>query len=165
MAVPTATATVVGGPLTLTAYDPVGTVVVTDTGDPYTPVATDRTVEVNGTAVVEDAAVVAEVGFCAAGTYPVNINVVNDDGTGDSSAVNVVVTDALADLENIGTGPGEVRIRPSQLPWEYRDAMQCTPGLPTAQGVFAARAHGTVLATADQGNVVVDGVAQVVSLA
>ena len=166
MAVPTVTQTVVGGPLTLTAAAPTASVVVTDTGN-YAPAVTARQAQINGNAVGPATLGTASgVTFCDAGTFPVRLRVTNADGAANGTAVNVVVTDsAYSGLANIGSGPGEARIRPNQLPWEFRDAMVCTPGLPTAAKVASAKAFGSILADADRGNVIVGGVPVRVALA
>lgn len=162
MAIPVTTATVVGGPLSLTASQTTPSVTVTDTGDPYTPAATARSVRVNATTVNATAPVTSTVGFIAPGTYPVSVNVVNADGTATSAVTNVAVTDSLSSLALI---PGTSRIRPTELPLEYRDPTIATPGIPTAQNLYYARRSGSILTDADRGNVVVNGAPQKVALA
>lgn len=168
MAAPTATATVVGGPIDITNAAREGTVVITDTGDPYDPVATDRSVVVNGTTVVSGVGTEYDLNVAAAGTYPVLINVVNADGNDDSVAVEVVVTDDLADtpLATFTPTGGAARVLPWRMPAEYRDAQLSTPGLPTVGGVNAARYFGSVGAVSATDGIVVleDGTPVVVDL-
>jgi hypothetical protein len=165
MAVPSPTNTVVGGPLTLTASEPVKGVVCTDTGT-YDPPATARQWQVNGVAVNGATVTPKTVQFCAAGTYPVRVRVTNADGSGNGSAVNVVVTDGVpAALPGFMTGVGVAqRIDPTQLPNEFKDATVATPGLPTAQTIANARLYNSVLPSANRVNVVVDGVGQRITL-
>lgn len=160
MAVPNATATVVGGPLTLTAAAPSASVLCTDTGT-YDPAATARQWEVNAEPVPTADGPVETIEFCGPGTFPVLLNVTNADGNDDSVAVNVVVTDGYEAPDYID---GTSRIRPSQLPWEFRDAQTATPGLPSSNAVYHARTFGSVLPADDQVNVVHEGAGQFVDL-
>lgn len=160
MAVPVATATVVGGPIDITDAVREGTVTITDTADPYTPAATGRSVKV-GAATVDAGPqdVVSTLNMAAAGTYPVSINVVNADGNDDSTPVNVVVTDDLADTPPATFTPtgGAPRVLQANLPAEYKDGTLATPGMPTVSGVNAARYFGSVGAIgATDGIVVLD---------
>lgn len=162
MAIPAPTATVVGGPLTLTLADSVQEVTCTDTADPYTPAATARTWQVNATDVDSDVtSTTYSLGFAAAGTYPVAVEVTNADGTAASTPVNVVVSDALVDTP-LALIAGTARIQPADLPVEYRDAQKCTPGIPTVANVNDAKLYGTVGVGANV--VLADGTGAVVSL-
>lgn len=145
MAVPVATATVVGGPIDITDTVRDGAVVITDTADPYTPAATGRSVAVNAVQVeAGPVGVVSALSFAGEGTYPVTINVVNADGNDDSVAVNVVVTDDLADTPPPTFTPtgGHPRHLRKDMPREYGDGQLATAGLPTVTGANAARLFG-----------------------
>lgn len=168
MAVPNATATVVGGPITITDAVRQDDVVITDTGS-YSPAATGRSVKVHGDVVDTGVGTVSGLRFASAGTYPVAINVVNADGNDDSVAVNVVVTDALVASPPATYTPtgGSPRYLRKDMPREFGDGTVETAGVPTVGKANAARLLGAAgLLVANHGIVVTDaGEAQLISLA
>lgn len=161
MTAPTATATVVGGPLTLTAAAPIASVVCTDTGT-YDPVATGRSWKADTVVVTGAVDEVETISFCGPGTFTVVQNVVNADGNDDTAGTNVVFSDGYS-APSYMTGEVASRILPSALPAEYRDALVATPGIPTANKIYQARTYGSILPSADRVNVVCNGVAQYIN--
>lgn len=133
--------------IVLTEDVPTVPVVCTDTAT-HDPAASARAWRIGSTAIPNGTSAAETLSFRRAGTYQVNVNVTNADGTAASSNTQVTVVDNIATANGTPeTVDGSNRVPPHKLPDVYRDPRYATPGLPTATDLAAAKAYGTITDT------------------
>jgi hypothetical protein len=155
MAVPVPVCTVTPSTVIATDSTPNPEVTLADTNTP-TPQATLRRWRTGTTelttasgAPAPSSKVWAVEGLADGAHANINVQTTNTDGTGTSANVSLTVTDRVATptvARKVQTDvPGQTRVHPEYLPWEYRDPTIATPGLPTAQRLARARRLGSIV--------------------